>query len=501
MSFPILSFLIWLPLVGGVCLLFWGKSKKSNPFLCHGVALFITLLSLLLCVPLLIGFDSSLFAMQWREQIPWIQSLGIYYSLGVDGFSLPLIILTCFMTLLVVISSYHSIRTHVSQYLAAFLIMQGLMVGVFAALDSILFYTFWEAMLVPMFLIIGFWGGKNKLYATFKFFLYTFLGSVLLLVAILYLHWAAKAGGRVGSQVFNILNFQDLPLSFEAQKWLFLAFVLSFAVKIPMFPIHTWLPDAHTEAPTGGSVILAAVLLKMGGYGLIRFVLPITPDASRFFSNGMIGLSLIAIVYIALVTLVQKDMKRLIAYSSISHMGFVTLGLFIGSTMGFEGAMMQMISHGFVSAALFLCVGVLYDRLHSRKIADYGGVMNAMPVFSFFFILFAMANCGLPGTSGFVGEFLVILSTFKVNVVYALLAGTTLVFGAAYTLSMVRGVLFGPVRSNAIAALKDLNGAEKGVLGLLAIAVLVLGCWPAPLLNLMHASSSHLYEQIMHTKE
>lgn len=500
MSFPLLSFLIGLPLVGGLCLLLLDHSKKTKPLFSHGVALFVTLLSLALCVPLVMGFDASLFSMQWVENTPWIESLGVYYSLGVDGFSLPLIILTCFMTFIVVLSSYHSIHTYVSQYLAAFLIMQGLMVGVFAATDSILFYTFWEAMLVPMFLIIGFWGGKNRLYATFKFFLYTFLGSVLLLVAILYLHWASKTSGFTGSHVFNILSFQALPLSFEVQKWLFLLFVISFAVKIPMFPVHTWLPDAHTEAPTGGSVILAAILLKMGGYGFIRFVLPITPDASRFFSIGMITISLMAIVYIALITLVQKDMKRLIAYSSVSHMGFVTLGLFVGSIMGLEGAMVQMISHGFVSAALFLCVGVLYDRLHSRKIADYGGVMNSMPVFSFFFMLFAMANCGLPGTSGFVGEFLVILSSFKVNVWYAVLAGSTLVFCAAYTLSMVRGVLFGPVHSNAIAALHDLNGMERWVLGLLALVVLALGCWPAPLLNLMHASSAHLFEQIMHTK-
>jgi NADH-quinone oxidoreductase subunit M len=500
MSFPLLSTLIWLPILSGLLLLIYGKCKSYNPLISQGFALCISIVLLVLCIPLIMGFDTSSYAMQWTEQTPWIASLGIQYALGIDGFSLPLVILSCFMTLLVVLSSYHSVKIQINPYLAAFLIMEGLMIGVFAAVDAILFYTFWEAMLVPMFLIIGFWGGQNRIYATFKFFLYTFLGSVLLLIAIVYLHWAAKKAGVSADQVFNILSFQDLSLNLSVQKALFLAFVIAFSVKIPMVPVHTWLPDAHTEAPTGGSVILAAILLKMGGYGFIRFVLPITPDASRLFSGGMIGLSLIAIVYIALVTLVQKDMKKLIAYSSISHMGFVTLGLFIGSTMGFEGAMVQMISHGFVSGALFLCVGVLYDRLHSRKIADYGGIANKMPVFSVFLMLFAMANVALPGTSGFVGEFLVILSAFKANVGYAVLAGTTLILGAAYTLSMVKRILFGPIRSNAIAMMPDVNKIEKMVLGLLAIVVLVLGCWPAPLLKILHASSEHLLEQVNHSK-
>ena len=392
MSFPLLSTLIWLPILSGLLLLIYDKYKSHSAMLSQGFALGISIILLALCIPLVMEFDSISYAMQWTEQVPWIGSLGVQYSLGVDGFSLPLILLSCFMTFLVVLSSYHSVKTQINAYLAAFLIMEGLMIGVFAAVDAILFYTFWEAMLVPMFLIIGFWGGQNRIYATFKFFLYTFLGSVLLLVAIVYLHWASKQAGVRTDELFNILSFQDLSLSLSIQKALFLAFVIAFAVKIPMVPVHTWLPDAHTEAPTGGSVILAAILLKMGGYGFIRFVLPITPDATRFYSGGMIGLSLIAIVYIALITLVQKDMKRLIAYSSISHMGFVTLGLFIGSAMGIEGAMVQMISHGFVSGALFLCVGVLYDRLHSRKIADYGGIANKMPIFSVFLMLFAMAN-------------------------------------------------------------------------------------------------------------
>lgn len=501
MSLPLLSLLIWLPIGGGLLLLALDKFQKNSVLFPYGFALFISLVSLALCIPLLMGFDAARFEMQWSEQIPWIASLGIQYALGVDGFSIPLIALTCFMTCLVILSSYHSVKMRLGQYLAAFLMMEGLMIGVFSAVDAILFYVFWEAMLVPMFLIIGFWGGQHRIYAAFKFFLYTFLGSVLLLIAILYLHGVAKVSGVSEANLFNILSFHDVPLTLEVQKWLFLAFVISFAVKIPMVPVHTWLPDAHTEAPTGGSVILAAILLKMGGYGFIRFMLPITPDASRLFSTGMITLSLIAIVYIALIALVQKDMKKLIAYSSISHMGFITLGLFVGSVMGVEGAMVQMISHGFVSGALFLCVGVLYDRLHSRKIADYGGVVNSMPVFSVFLMLFAMANSGLPGTSGFVGEFLVILSAFKANVGYALLAASTLVLGAAYTLSMVRNVLFGPVRSNAIAGLQDVHSIEKWVLGLLAIVVIGLGCWPAPLLNLMHASSHHLFEQVMHSKE
>lgn len=501
MSFPLLSFLIWLPIFGSLVLLLLEKFKKSFILFPYGFALFIALVVQALCIPLWMEFDVSRFTMQWSEQVPWMGSLGIQYALGVDGFSMPLIVLTAFMTCLVVLSSYHSVKMRATQYLSAILMMEGLMIGVFAAIDSILFYVFWEAMLVPMFLIIGFWGGQNRIYATFKFFIYTFLGSVLLLVAILYLHSVAKVNGVPESHLFNILSFHDLPLTLEVQKWLFLAFVLSFAVKIPMVPVHTWLPDAHTEAPTGGSVILAAILLKMGGYGFIRFMLPITPDASRLFSTGMITLSLIAIVYIALVALVQKDMKKLIAYSSISHMGFITLGLFVGSIMGVEGAFVQMISHGFISGALFLCVGVLYDRLHSRKIADFGGVVNSMPVFSFFLMLFAMANVGLPGTSGFIGEFLVILSTFKINIGYALLAASILVLGAAYTLTMVKNVLFGPVRSNAIANLQDVYRIEKWVLGLLGIVVIVLGCWPAPLLRVMHASSHHLFQQMMYSKE
>lgn len=510
-GFPCLSLLIWTPIFGGLLLLLFRSAKLGAQV--RALALWIAVLCLGLCVPLVQSFDISTAEMQWREQGNWIPHLNIYYALGVDGFSVPLIVLTCLMTVLVVLASYRSVQKRVAEYLAAFLIMQGLMCGVFAALDAVLFYTFWEAMLIPMFLIIGIWGGKNRIYATLKFFLYTFLGSVLLLVSIIYLQVVAKETvGVEVSSVFNILTFHHLVLNFAAQKWLFLGFLIAFAVKVPMWPVHTWLPDAHVEAPTGGSVVLAAILLKMGGYGLLRFILPIAPDASRTFAHGMIALSLIAIVYIAWVALVQKDMKKLIAYSSISHMGFVTLGLFLGFAiiahtedrgavaLSLEGAMVQMISHGFVSAALFLCVGVLYDRLHSRLIKDYGGVANTMPVFSAFFMLFAMANVGLPGTSGFVGELLIILSAFKANFWYAVLAATILVFGASYTLWMYKRVMLGPVESPAVSELSDIRGAEKWVLVLLAVAILGLGLWPAPLLNIIQVSADHLVSQMLHSK-
>ena len=421
-----------------------------------------------------------------------------------DGISLPLVLLTAFMTIPVVIAGWTVIETRAAQYFAAFLIMEGLMIGVFCASDALLFYFFWEAMLIPMFLIIGIWGGPRRVYATIKFFLYTFLGSVFMLAALIYMY--VQAGS------YSIASFQTLPLTLLEQRWIFVAFLLAFAVKVPMWPVHTWLPDAHVEAPTGGSVILAAIMLKMGGYGFLRFSLPIAPDASRELDLLIIALSLIAVVYIGFVALVQQDMKKLIAYSSIAHMGFVTLGAFVvyeivrstggvqGAGMGLDGALVQMVSHGLVSGALFLCVGVLYDRVHSRQIADYGGVINTMPVFAAFMVLFALANTGLPGTSGFVGEFLVILASFKASFWYALLAGTTLVLGAAYTLWLVKRVVFGPVGNDRVAALQDLNGREFIVLAALAIAVLLLGVWPAPLLKIMQPSIHHLVDQAIATK-
>ncbi len=423
-ALPILSFTIWVPIAFGVAVLLVGKDR--DPAAARWMALAGSVLGLAVCLPLWNGFE-PVAAMQFVENRPWIARFNVHYHLGVDGISMPFILLNSFMTLLVVIAHWEVITDKVSQYLAAFLIQSGLINGVFAALDAVVFYVFFEAMLIPMFLIIGVWGGPNRVYAAVKFFLYTLLGSLLMLAAFIYLY-------RETNGSFEILDFHRVALSETAQKLIFLAMFMSFAVKVPMWPVHTWLPDAHVEAPTGGSVILAAITLKIGGYGFLRFNLPIAPDASAYFATFMITLSLIAVVYIGLVALVQSDMKKLIAYSSISHMGFVTLGTFIFDPDAMLGAILQMISHGFVSAALFLCVGVLYDRVHSREISDYGGVANTMPVFAAFFVLFAMANSGLPGTSGFVGEFLVILGTIKSSFWYAFLAATTLVFGAAYTL-------------------------------------------------------------------
>ncbi len=478
-----LSLAIWLPIVGGIAVLATGDDRNAP--LARRLSLLIAIASFLATLPLYFGFDTHTAAMQFVEHRVWIAAFNIDYYLGVDGISLLLVLLTSFSTVLVVISAWRVIETHVAQYMAAFLIMEGLMIGVFSALDAILFYVFWEAMLIPMFIIIGVWGGPNRVYATFKFFLYTLLGSVLMLVAFIYLYYQA-------GQTFDILAFHAVKLGLTEQILIFLAFFLAFAVKVPMWPVHTWLPDAHVEAPTGGSVILAALMLKMGAYGFLRFSLPILPDASHELAWLMIGLSLIAIVYIGLVALVQEDMKKLIAYSSIAHMGFVTLGLFIFNAQGVEGAVVQMISHGFVSGALFLCVGVLYDRLHSRMIADYGGVAERMPVFASFMMLFAMANAGLPGTSGFVGEFLVILGAFQVNVWYALAAGTTLIFGAAYTLWMYKRVIFGAVRHDNVATLDDATGREILFLSLLAAAVLAMGVWPNPFLDVMHVSVENL---------
>ena len=487
----ILSLVIWLPVAGGLLVLAAGDDRR--PGRARWLALGVALVELLLTLPLYTRFDTTTAAMQFQERLPWIPAFNIQYHLGVDGIAMPFILLTSFLTVIVVIAGWQVIRERVAQYLAAFLLMEGFMIGVFSALDAVLFYLFWEGMLIPMFLIIGIWGGPNRIYASIKFFLYTLLGSLLMLVAFIYLYY--QSGGS-----FSILDYHKLPLGPTAQTLLFFAFFAAFAVKVPMWPVHTWLPDAHVEAPTGGSVILAAIMLKMGGYGFLRFNLPIVPDASQALAGFIIALSLIAVVYIALVALVQNDMKKLIAYSSISHMGFVTLGFFIFNAQGIEGGLIQMISHGFISGALFLCVGVLYDRLHSRTIQDYGGVVNSMPVFAALMVLFAMANSGLPGTSGFVGEFLVILGAVQANFWYALAAGSTLVLGAAYTLWMVKRVVFGKLASERVAALEDLNGRELLVLGLLAVAVLGMGVWPQPFLEVMHASVDQLLAHVAVSK-
>ena len=500
-NWPILSLLIWLPIFGGLAVITAGENRAS---LARVMALAVSGLTFFLSILLFTAFDTSTAAMQFTEIKPWIETFDIFYSVGVDGFSVPLILLTTFFGVLVVIAAWEVIQQNVHQYMAAFLIMEGLMVGVFSSLDAMLFYAFFESMLIPMFLVIGMWGGPRRVYATVKFFLYTFLGSVFMLIGLIYLY--------IQSGSWSILDWHQFPLDLSVQKWLFLGFLAAFSVKIPMWPVHTWLPDAHVEAPTGGSVVLAAIMLKIGGYGFIRFSLPITPDAAAALDWLMISLSLIAIVYIGFVALVQEDMKKLIAYSSISHMGFVTLGLFIafgvfqntdsgrGAALGVEGAMVQMISHGFISGALFLCVGVLYDRLHSRMIADYGGVANTMPWFAAFAVLFFMANSGLPGTSGFVGEFMVILAAFQANFWYAFLAASTLILGAAYSLWLVKRVIFGAVANNNVAALEDINAREALVLGTLAVAVLAVGLWPEPLVNMMHASVEQLLQHIQQSK-
>ncbi|MBD3754039.1 MAG: NADH-quinone oxidoreductase subunit M [Gammaproteobacteria bacterium] len=500
-SYPILSTLIWLPIIGGLLVLFAGR---NNDTVAKWLSLIVAFATFVLSLPLWTGFDTTTAAMQFEEKISWIPAFNIYYHLGVDGLSMPLVLLTTFTQVLVIASAWDVIKERVEQYMGAFLIMGGMMTGVFVALDSILFYVFWEALLIPMFIVIGKWGGPRRVYATLKFFLYTFFGSVFMLVSFLYMYYQSGS--------FSILDMHTMQLGMTAQTLIFLAFLLAFAVKIPMFPVHTWLPDAHVEAPTAGSVVLAAIMLKMGGYGFVRFSLPITPDASMQLDWLVILLSLIAIVYIGIVALVQSDMKKLVAYSSISHMGFVTLGMFVlydilastgslqGAQLGMEGAMVQMISHGFISGAMFLAIGVLYDRMHTREISAYSGVVNKMPWFVMFAVLFAMANVGLPGTSGFVGEFMVILSAFKANIWFGTIAALTLIIGAAYTLWMVKRVFFGPVTNENVEQLQDLNKREFAIMATLAVAVVALGVFPAPLMEVMHTSVGHLLVQATTSK-
>jgi NADH-quinone oxidoreductase subunit M len=483
----ILSLTIWVPIIAGVLTLFFSADNQKG--FARVIALTGSVLGLAVAVPLWMGFDNATSVMQFVEMHPWVTRFNINYALGIDGISMLFILLNSFTTILVVIASWQVIQEKVSQYLAAFLIMSGLINGVFAATDAILFYLFFEAMLIPMFLIIGVWGGPRRVYAALKFFLYTLLGSLLMLAAFIYLY-------NVTNGSFNILDFHKVPLTLGVQTVLFFAFFASFAVKVPMWPVHTWLPDAHVEAPTGGSVILAAITLKIGAYGFLRFNLPITPDASHALAGFMITLSLVAIVYIGFVALAQSDMKKLVAYSSISHMGFVTLGFFIFNSQGVEGGLVQMVSHGFISAAMFLCIGVLYDRVHSREISAYGGVVNTMPKFAFFAVLFGMANAGLPGTSGFIGEFIVILGAMKVNFWYAFAAATTLILGAAYTLWMVKRVIFGAIANDDVRALTDINSREILILSILAAAVLYMGIYPKPFTDVMHTSVDALLKHV-----
>ncbi|MFN0185068.1 MAG: NADH-quinone oxidoreductase subunit M [Aquabacterium sp.] len=487
----LLSVAIWLPIAFGVLLLAVGRDDQ--PGMVRWTALIGALASLAVTVPLITGFDATSAAMQFTESLPWVERFNVHYRLGVDGISVWFVPLTAFITVIVVLAGWEVITTRVGQYMGAFLILSGLMVGVFSALDGLLFYVFFEATLLPMYIIIGIWGGPRRVYAAFKFFLYTLAGSLLMLLALIYLYY--KSGGS-----FDILAWHRLPLPLDAQALLFFAFFAAFSVKVPMWPVHTWLPDAHVEAPTGGSVVLAAIMLKLGAYGFLRFSMPIAPDASREYAWFMIALSLIAVLYIGLVALVQTDMKKLVAYSSVAHMGFVTLGFFLFNELGVSGAIVQMVAHGFVSGAMFLCIGVLYDRVHSREISAYGGVANTMPKFAALAVLFAMANCGLPGTAGFVGEWMVILGAVKVNFWLGALAATTLVFGAAYTLWMVKRVYFGDIANDNVRTLTDINAREFLVLGLLAAATLGMGLYPKPFTDVMHPSVTALLKHVAVSK-
>ncbi|MBL8315217.1 MAG: NADH-quinone oxidoreductase subunit M [Rubrivivax sp.] len=487
----LLSIAIWLPVAFGVLLLAIGRDQNAG--VVRALALVGAVASFLVTLPLVTGFDRTTAAMQFTEKMPWIERFNVHYHLGVDGLALWFVPLTAFITVIVVIAAWQVIEERVAQYMGAFLVLSGLLVGVFCALDGLLFYVFFEATLIPMYIIIGVWGGPNRVYAAFKFFLYTLLGSLLMLIALVFLYF--KSGGS-----FDILTWHKLPLPLSAQTLLFFAFFAAFSVKVPMWPVHTWLPDAHVEAPTGGSVVLAAIMLKLGAYGFLRFSLPITPDAAREYDWFIISLSLIAVLYIGLVALVQQDMKKLVAYSSIAHMGFVTLGFFMFNQIGVGGAIVQMISHGFVSGAMFLCIGVLYDRVHSREIAAYGGVANTMPRFAAFAVLFAMANCGLPGTAGFVGEWMVILGAVDYNFWLGALASTTLIFGAAYTLWMVKRVYFGDVANHHVKTLQDINGREFLMLALLALAVLWMGLYPKPFTDVMNVSVAELLRHVALSK-
>ncbi len=489
-AIPVLSAAIWVPIAFGAFLLAFGNERNAPTV--RVIALVGAILGFLVTIPLFTGFERGSAELQFVEQLPWIELLGASYLLGVDGLSVWFVLLTAFITIIVVVAGWEVIESRVHQYMAAFLILSGLLIGVFSALDGLLFYVFFEATLIPMYIIIGVWGGANRVYAAFKFFLYTLLGSLLTLVALVYLYLMSGS--------FSIIEWHMLPLSMKEQTLIFVAFLVAFAVKVPMWPVHTWLPDAHVEAPTGGSVVLAAIMLKLGAYGFLRFSLPIAPDASQELSGFMITLSLIAVVYIGLVALVQTDMKKLVAYSSIAHMGFVTLGFFIFNQMGVQGAIVQMISHGFVSGAMFLCIGVLYDRMHSRNIADYGGVANTMPKFAALFMLFAMANAGLPATSGFVGEFFVILGAVQFNFWIAALASTALIFGAAYSLWMYKRVIFGAVANDSVAGLNDLSRREFWMLVVMAIMVLVMGLYPKPVTDMTDASVDALLRHVAASK-